>query len=73
MRLEPGRDPNGRGRVSDEDWASPLDRGRGFAWPRVGLVSLWVVAFALLLTGVASSWEQLVGHLAAVPRQEATR
>ena len=39
----------------------------GLAWSRVGLVSFWVLAFGLIATGVASSWEQIVGRLASVP------
>lgn len=52
---------------------APLDRAPGLGWSRVGLVSFWVVAFALIATGVASSWEQIVGRLASAPRQEAGR
>ena len=45
----------------------------GLAWPRVGLVSFWVLAFALIATGVASSWERIVDRLASGPRLEAGR
>jgi hypothetical protein len=53
--------------------APPPDRAHGLVWSRVGLVSFWVVAFALIATGVASSWEQIVDRLASAPRQEAGR
>ena len=59
----PGGIPSGR----------PLDRAPGPGWSRVGLVSFWVLAFGLIATGVASSWEQIVGRLASAPRQEAGR
>jgi hypothetical protein len=52
---------------------APLDRTSGPGWSRVGLVSFWVLAFGLIATGVASSFEQLVGRLASAPRQEAGR
>ncbi len=52
---------------------APLDRTSGPGWSRVGLVSFWVLAFGLIATGVASSWEQIVGRLASAPRQEAGR
>jgi len=51
----------------------PLDRASGPGWSRVGLVSFWVLAFGLIATGVASSWEQIVGRLASAPRQEVGR
>ena len=47
--------------------AAPLDRAPGLGWSRVGLVSFWVLAFGLIATGVASSWEQIVGRLASAP------
>ena len=40
---------------------APLERAPGLVWSRVGLVSFWVLAFGLIATGVASSWEQIVG------------
>lgn len=52
---------------------APLERVPGLVWSRVGLVSFWVLAFGLLATGVASSWEQIVGRLASAPRQETGR
>jgi hypothetical protein len=52
---------------------APLERGSGPGWSRVGLVSFWVLAFGLIATGVASSWEQIVGRLASAPRQETGR
>jgi hypothetical protein len=51
----------------------PLDRTPGFVWSRIGLVSFWVLAFGLIATGVASSWEQMVGRLVSAPRQESGR
>jgi hypothetical protein len=41
------------------------------AWSRVGFVFLWVLAFGLVASSVASSWESLVGRLARAPRSEA--
>jgi hypothetical protein len=52
---------------------APALRAPGLVWSRVGLVSFWVLAFGLIATGVASSWEQIVGRLARAPRQEAGR
>jgi hypothetical protein len=52
---------------------APLERAPGLVWSRVGLVSFWVLAFGLIATGVASSWEQIVGRLASAPRQESGR
>ena len=52
---------------------TPLERAPGLVWSRVGLVSFWVLAFGLIATGVASSWEQIVGRLASAPRQEPGR
>ena len=52
---------------------APVERAPGFVWSRVGLVSFWVLAFGLIATGVASSWEQIVGRLASAPRREAGR
>jgi hypothetical protein len=52
---------------------APLERAPGLVWSRVGLVSFWVLAFGLIATGVASSWEQIVGRLASAPRQEPGR
>jgi hypothetical protein len=51
----------------------PVERASGLVWSRVGLVSFWVLAFGLIATGVASSWEQIVGRLASAPRQEIGR
>ena len=51
----------------------PPKNSPGLAWPRVGLVSFWVLAFALIATGVASSWERIVDRLASGPRLEAGR
>jgi hypothetical protein len=47
--------------------------GARFAWSRIGLVSLWVIAFGLVAARVASSWEKIVGSLAQPPRQETLR
>jgi hypothetical protein len=52
---------------------APLERTPALVWSRVGLVSFWVLAFGLIATGVASSWEQIVGRLASAPRQERGR
>jgi hypothetical protein len=52
---------------------SPGLRVPRLAWSRVGLVSFWVLAFGLIATGVASSWERIVGQLATAPRQEPGR
>ena len=49
----------------------PRERAPRVVWSRVGLVSFWVLAFGLIATGVASSWEQIVGRLASAPREEA--
>lgn len=49
------------------------DRAPALVWSRVCLVSFWVLAFGLIATGVASSWEQIVGQLASAPRQEPGR
>jgi hypothetical protein len=52
---------------------TPPVREHVFVWSRVGLVSFWVLAFGLIATGVASSWEQIVDRLASAPRQESGR
>ena len=41
------------------------------AWSRVGFLFLWVLAFGLVASSVASSWESIVGRLARAPRSEA--
>jgi hypothetical protein len=51
----------------------PQKNAPGLAWSRVCLVSFWVLAFGLIATGVASSWERIVGRLASAPRLEAGR
>ena len=45
--------------------------GRSVAWSRVGFVFLCVIAFGLVASNVASSWESILGRLAGAPRQEA--
>jgi len=57
----------------------PPDRAKGradegpaaIAWPRVGLLFLWVLAFGLVASSVASSWESIVFRLARAPHSEA--
>jgi hypothetical protein len=49
------------------------DPGSRLAWSRIGLLSLWVIAFGLIAARVASSFEKIVGSLASAPRQETLR
>jgi hypothetical protein len=57
--------------LSDERVLHRSSDSSGIAWSRVGVLFLWVLAFGLAASSVASSWESLVGRLARGPRQEA--
>jgi hypothetical protein len=75
FKKERGSEGADAGRHEGPDFAAPsgAPRARPFAWSRLGLVSLWVIAFALVAARVASSWEKIVGSLASAPRQETLR
>jgi hypothetical protein len=51
--------------------ADAAGEGRSVAWSRVGFVFLCMIAFGLVASNVASSWESILGRLAGAPRQEA--
>ena len=46
---------------------SARERTAGARWPRRALVSLWVLAFALAGSALASRWDTLIARLAGPP------
>ena len=62
-----------KARPDDSPVPGEGQRDRKFVWSRIGLVSLWVIAFGLIAARMASSWEKIVGSLASAPRQETLR